>query len=35
MMVEKDLRVRVINQAALRYFRISTADEAIGRTATT
>lgn len=32
MMVEKDLRVRVLNQAALRYFRIRTAVEAIGRT---
>ena len=32
MMVEKDLRVKVLNQAALRYFRVNSTDKAIGRT---
>jgi len=32
MMVEKDLRVKVLNQAALRYFQVNTTDEAIERT---
>lgn len=32
LMVEKDLRVKVLNQAALRYFQVTGTDEATGKT---